>query len=480
MVSLGLFGLSLLARPFWPDLKLVSFQRAALWGIAIQAFLLNAPGLYTTLETWRVDLAEEVAGAISGGSIPGCSGDVVEVLLCVTGSSPANVLDPSLTALPNGIPYGGTESVRDLYNHCVYNPPVLYGDPACDPDNPTGDPWAVLGYAQDALGAQLLALVIAGLILAYGVLQIGLGLAAGMMFVLFPVAAIFAFYLPLESFPAGVIRNYIAIFLKSVVLLALAGIVIRLFSVATGSLAAMAAVALVDLLLCLVMAKEALACLLSSISFVGQSVGSLGAAIGLTGGGGGGGALPSPESRVAASMIGGGAIGQTLMGAPHPYGGVQGTTLLGAGGAMLGAPAGAARAALGAAMAAGTGGAGAIVGAVAAARGADYGSLALMGNAASTILGRSAGRGFMTGAGLSATRQALTKGDSSVDSAAEAPESPPAAPAQPQLLVPVAPSAAAPPSAVLSQPPPRLPGQALPLPHRLLPTRPPLPQEGPP
>ena len=155
MVSLGLFGLSLLARPFWPDLKLVSFQRAAIWGIAIQAFLLNAPSLYTTLETWRVDLAEEVAGAISGGSIPGCSGDVVEVLLCVTGSSPANVLDPSLTALPSGIPYGGTESVRDLYNHCVYNPPFLYGDPPCDPDNAVGDPWEVLGFSQDGLGKRL-------------------------------------------------------------------------------------------------------------------------------------------------------------------------------------------------------------------------------------------------------------------------------------------------------------------------------------
>ena len=122
MVSLGLFGLSLLARPFWPDLRLVSFQRAALWGIAIQAFLLNAPGLYTTLETWRVDLAEEAAGAVSGGSIPGCSGNVVEVLLCITGASPADVLAPSLTALPAGIPYGGTEPVRDLYEHCVYNP----------------------------------------------------------------------------------------------------------------------------------------------------------------------------------------------------------------------------------------------------------------------------------------------------------------------------------------------------------------------
>ena len=38
-------------------------------------------------------------------------------------------------------------------------------------------------------------------------------------------------------------------------LLTLAGVVIRLFSVATESLAAMAAMALVDLLLCLVMAK---------------------------------------------------------------------------------------------------------------------------------------------------------------------------------------------------------------------------------
>jgi hypothetical protein len=47
MVSLGLFGLSLLARPFWPDLRLVSFQRAAIWGIAIQAYFLNAPAMAT-------------------------------------------------------------------------------------------------------------------------------------------------------------------------------------------------------------------------------------------------------------------------------------------------------------------------------------------------------------------------------------------------------------------------------------------------
>ena len=318
MVSLGLFGLSLIAKPFWPDLKLVSFQRIVLWGVIIQAFLLNAPNIYTTLETFRVDMAEEIASAVSSGAIPGCSGGVVDQLLCITGTSAADVLDPSLTTLPDGIPYGGTESVRDLYDHCVCNPPVLYSSPACDPDNPVGDPWEVLTYAQDALGTQLLGLVIAFLLLAYGALQICLGLAAGMMFVLFPVAAIFAFYLPLESFPAGVIRNYITIFLKSVVLLTLAAVVIRLFSVATGSLTAMAAVALVDLLLCLVMAKEALSSLLSNISFVGASVGSIGASLGLSGAGGGGAAaLPSPESRVAASMIGGGAVGQTLMGAPQ-------------------------------------------------------------------------------------------------------------------------------------------------------------------
>ena len=214
MVSLGLFGLSLLARPFWPDLKLVSFQRAAIWGIVIQAYLLNAPAIYTELETWRVDLSEQVASAVSTGAIPGCSGSVVEVLLCITGTSTAEVLDPSLTALPDQIPYGGTESVHDLYNHCVYHPPFLYGDPPCNPDSPVGDPWEVLAYAQDALGTQLLGLILAALILAYGVLQISLGLSAGMMFVLFPVAAIFAFYLPRESFPAGVSRHYINIFLK--------------------------------------------------------------------------------------------------------------------------------------------------------------------------------------------------------------------------------------------------------------------------
>jgi hypothetical protein len=465
MVSLGLFGLSLLARPFWPDLKLVSFQRAAIWGIAIQAYLLNAPGIHTELETWRVDLSEQVANAVSTGAIPGCSGSVVEQLLCITGTSTAEVLDPSLTALPDQIPYGGSESVHDLYNHCVYHPPFLYGDPACDPDNPIGDPWEVLAYAQDALGTQLLGLILGVLILAYGVLQISLGLSAGMMFVLFPVAAIFAFYLPLESFPAGVIRNYINIFLKSVVLLTLAGVVIRLFSVATGSLAAMAAVALVDLLLCLVMAKEALTSLLSSVSFIGSSVSTLGASFGLAGGGGGAAAaaLPSPESRVAASMIGGGAVTQTLMGAPHPYGGAHETTLLGAGRAALGAPGRSAQGALQAAMAAGTGGAGTVIGALAAAKGADYGSLALMGNAATTVLGRDAGRGFVTGAGastalsgaLAATRQLLTGGEPGVDSAASPSATTLSPPAQSSLLVPVPPSSSGPsptPSAAQASP----------------------------
>ena len=47
----------------WPDLKIVNFQRAAVWGIAIQAYLLNAPGLYANLETLRVDLAEALAVA---------------------------------------------------------------------------------------------------------------------------------------------------------------------------------------------------------------------------------------------------------------------------------------------------------------------------------------------------------------------------------------------------------------------------------
>ena len=71
-----------------------------------------------------------------------------------------------------------------------------------------------------------------------------------------------------------------------------------------------------------------------------------------------------PETKY---MPSGGAVTQTLMGAPHPYGGAQGTTLLGAGGTALGAPGRTARAALQTAMAAGTGGAGAVVGANAAA-----------------------------------------------------------------------------------------------------------------
>ena len=61
--------------------------------------------------------------------------------------------------------------------------------------------------------------------------------------------------------------------------------------------------------------------------------------------------------------------------------------------------------------------------------------LALMGDAATTILGRDAGRGFVTGAGLAATRQQLI-GDKGVDSAAVPSRRTPAHPAQSSLLVP--------------------------------------------
>ncbi len=65
-----------------------------------------------------------------------------------------------------------------------------------------------------------------------------------------------------------------------------------------------------------------------------------------------------------------------------------------------------------------------------------------MGNAATTVLGRSAGRGFVTGAGLAATRQLLTDRESGVDSAARPSGTTPPPPAQSSLLVPVPPSCA--------------------------------------
>jgi len=409
MVSLGFLGLSLLAKPFWPDLNLVKAQRIVLWGTVIQAYLLHAPAIYTQLEALRTDLSEEVAQAVSAGAVPGCSGNTVEVILCMTGTNPAEVQAPDLTALPDSLPpYGGSETIHDLYDHCAYSPPTAYGDPNCDPDEPTGDPWAVLTYAQEALASQTLSIILGLLILAYGVLQIALGLAAGMMFVLFPVAAIFAFYTPLESFPAGVVRNYIAIFLKSVVLLTLAAVVIRLFTVAAGNLISLAAVGLVALLLCGIMAKEALGAMLSSVSFIGSSMSSLGASFGLGGGGGGASGYASPESRMAASMIGG-PMAQTLIGAPNPSAALRtGPYMHSAGGGLVGmvggapgrargAAGGSARAAVTAAMGAATGAAGFLLGAAAAAKGAGFGSLALGSSAAST-LSRSAGRGFTAGA----------------------------------------------------------------------------------
>jgi hypothetical protein len=113
IISIGLLGLSFLAKAFWPDLKIVSFQRIVLWGTIIQAYLLNAPGIYTELEAMRVDLAEEVAAAVSSGPVPGCGGSSVEVILCMTGTNPAEVQVADLTNLPHNFThYGGTHGPR--------------------------------------------------------------------------------------------------------------------------------------------------------------------------------------------------------------------------------------------------------------------------------------------------------------------------------------------------------------------------------
>ncbi|MGD2205884.1 MAG: HRDC domain-containing protein, partial [Anaerolineae bacterium] len=133
-----------------------------------------------------------------------------------------------------------------------------------------------------------------------------------------------------------------------------------------------------------------------------------GSAVGLTGNGGSSGSYPSPESRLAASMIGGGPVAQALMGAPNPYMGSGSGGLIGAAGDRLGALKGGAQAAVSAAVGAGTGGIGFLAGAAAASKGASFGALALGGQTASTLGGRSAGRGFSAGAGLGMLRRTMS------------------------------------------------------------------------
>jgi len=287
-----------------------------------------------------------------------------------------------------------------------------------------------------------------------------------MMFVLFPVAAIFAFYTPLEGFAAGVVGSYIAIFLKSVVLLTLAAVVIRLFTVAAGNLVSLAAVGLVALLLCGIMAKEALGSLLSSVSFVGSSVNNLGASLGLGGGRTSGSA--SPESRLAASAIGG-PLTQTLIGAPSPSaalgagphmpsagGGLVGM-VGGAPGQAMGTMGGSARAAVTAALGAATGGAGFLAGAAAAAKGAGFGSLALGSSAASILGGRRAAQGFTLGASLGSLRRATRGGRPSPTAIAQS-----AAATTPAAAVPKPASSPRRPGATASQPTASLAGSGSP------------------
>jgi len=145
MVSLGLLGLSLLARPFWPDLRIVSFQRVVLWGAVIQAFLLNAGGIYTQLEQFRTGLAAEISGAVSSGAIPGCGGDTVTSLLCVAGATEAEVRQPSWPPCPTPCrPTAKARRSTTCTTTASYNPPVYY---ATAPATRTTRPATVAGAA---------------------------------------------------------------------------------------------------------------------------------------------------------------------------------------------------------------------------------------------------------------------------------------------------------------------------------------------
>ena len=77
--------------------------------------------------------------------------------IAYTGATPWHGLGQALT--PGASIETWTEQAGLGYT--VLESPVLYSSPACDPDNPVGDPWEVLTYAQDALGTQLLGIVLA-------------------------------------------------------------------------------------------------------------------------------------------------------------------------------------------------------------------------------------------------------------------------------------------------------------------------------
>lgn len=50
------------------------------------------------LETLRVDLGRAIASAASSSAILGCSGGVLEPLICITGTWPAVVIRPYIVA----------------------------------------------------------------------------------------------------------------------------------------------------------------------------------------------------------------------------------------------------------------------------------------------------------------------------------------------------------------------------------------------
>ena len=327
-VAISLTGLSLLLKPLWPEFRPARFQRIVLWGALIGFFLTQASSCYSTAENTRMTTASNIASIISGGQ------DSIDIALDMIGATREEVQTLGFTELPDtAAPLdapNGSMTIHELFHRCPYDPEdMLDTDADCHLDH-ASDPFApsvTLNYNLAGLVSLLLGLFPSMLVFAEGLAFLGMGISAGILFVVFPFTALLAFYTPLEGVPAAVIKGYVTILIKTIILSILSAILIDVlqhnFSIGGGpSVVAMAGIGLVEIFIMAMLAKEGLSSIFATFSTITNSVSNVGQNLGVAVGGAAQpfSGQPSTEGMAAAAMLGGGnALAMTMMGGANPY-----------------------------------------------------------------------------------------------------------------------------------------------------------------
>ena len=284
-LGLMLAFLSIAVKPFL-GMDLNNFRRVVLWIVIVALFFINPSNLYTELESFRTDMATALVSVTLPATTP-CGSPApdelipLNVIACMAGATLDDLRDANPFTLPSRenptldecppLESGATSSRKSVDGYML----VEY-----DPDDPDMIlKWATNGLLRMAMGFPPSLLAFVG-----GLLQLALGLAAGMTFLLFPVSCIFAFFQITEFFPKRVAMFYFTIVLQSFFLFTVMGILISLyliiFNTATNPLLSLVAMGLAEVMVIGAMLKSAFGAITGLFGVVSSSVQAVGPQLG--------------------------------------------------------------------------------------------------------------------------------------------------------------------------------------------------------